>query len=238
MAKRRFPGGDPIGQRINLGEAGAKETSYEVVGVVGDVKYTGLTDAPHDQLYFSHLQQSLGGLIVLVRTVGDPAAMKPSVRKQVFAVDFEQPVRELQTMEETLSETLAQQRFNILLLGIFAGLALALTAVGIYGVIAYSVTQRQHEIGVRMALGAGQSDVLKLIVKLGLKLSLLGIAIGLVVAFAVTRIMATLLYGVTPTDLVTFTGTAVLLIFVAVLASVIPARRATRLDPIETLRQG
>jgi len=160
------------------------------------------------------------------------------VRKQVFAVDFEQPVRELQTMEETLSETLAQQRFNILLLGIFAGLALALTAVGIYGVIAYSVTQRQHEIGVRMALGAGQSDVLKLIVKLGLKLSLLGIAIGLVVAFAVTRIMATLLYGVTPTDLVTFTGTAVLLIFVAVLASVIPARRATRLDPIETLRQG
>jgi len=164
--------------------------------------------------------------------------MKPSVRKQVFAVDFEQPVRELQTMEETLSETLAQQRFNILLLGIFAGLALALTAVGIYGVIAYSVTQRQHEIGVRMALGAGQSDVLKLIVKLGLKLSLLGIAIGLVVAFAVTRIMATLLYGVTPTDLVTFTGTAVLLIFVAVLASVIPARRATRLDPIETLRQG
>jgi putative ABC transport system permease protein len=238
MAKRRFPGGDPIGQRINLGEAGAKETSYEVVGVVGDVKYTGLTDTPHDQLYFSHLQQSLGGLIVLVRTVGDPAAMKPSVRKQVFAVDFEQPVRELQTMEETLSETLAQQRFNILLLGIFAGLALALTAVGIYGVIAYSVTQRAHEIGVRMALGAGQSDVLKLIVKLGLKLSLLGIAIGLVVAFAVTRIMATLLYGVTPTDLVTFSGTAVLLIFVALLASVIPARRATRLDPIETLRQG
>ena len=238
MARRRFPQGDPIGQRINLGEAGSKETSYEVVGVVGDVKYTGVTEGPHDQLYFSYLQQGLSGLFLLARTIGDPAAIKPSVRKQVFAVDFEQPVRELQTMEETLSETLAQQRFNILLLGIFAGLALLLTAVGIYGVMSYSVTQRQHEIGVRMALGARRSDVLKLIVKFGLKLSLLGIAIGLIVAFALTRIIANLLYGVTPTDFVTFSGTAALLVLVAMLASIIPARRATQLHPTETLRQG
>jgi putative ABC transport system permease protein len=163
--------------------------------------------------------------------------MKPSVRKAVFTVDFEQPVRELQTMDETLADTLAQQRFNILLLSIFAGLALVLTAVGIYGVISYSVNQRQHEIGVRMTLGAQQSDVLKLIIKLGLKLSLLGIGIGLLVAFALTRIIANLLFGVTPTDFITFSGMAALLVLVAMLASIIPARRATRLDPTETLRQ-
>jgi putative ABC transport system permease protein len=237
MARRRFPGVEPIGQRINLGDAGDKETSYEIVGVVGDVKYTGLTDGPHDQLYFSQLQQSLGGFFLMAQTVGDPAAMKPSVRKAVFTVDFEQPVRELQTMDETLADTLAQQRFNILLLSIFAGLALVLTAVGIYGVISYSVNQRQHEIGVRMTLGAQQSDVLKLIIKLGLKLSLLGIGIGLLVAFALTRIIANLLFGVTPTDFITFSGMAALLVLVAMLASIIPARRATRLDPTETLRQ-
>jgi putative ABC transport system permease protein len=237
LARREFQNEDPIGKRINLGEQGEKESQYEIVGVVGDVKYTGLNASPKNQLYFSYLQQGLGGLFVFVRTSGDPASMKPAIRKQVFAVDFEQPVRELRTMEETLSETLAQQRFNVLLLIIFAALALTLTAVGIYGVIAYSVSQRSHEIGVRMALGAKRKDVSRLVVKLGLKLVAIGVVIGLFAAFALTRIIASLLYGVSATDPITFGLTAALLGGVALLASVIPARRATRVEPIVVLRQ-
>jgi putative ABC transport system permease protein len=237
LSRRLFPNENPIGKRINLGEQGASETSYEIVGVVGDAKYSGITDEVTNQLYFSYLQQPLSGLYVLLRTRADPAAMKVEVRKKIFAIDFEQPVRSLQTMEESLSEGLAQQRFNILLLSTFAILALVLTAVGIYGVIAYSVNQRKHELGIRMALGAQQSDVLKLIVKQGLMLAVFGVVIGLVAAFAVTRIIASLLYGVTATDPVTFIGTALLLTAVALLASFIPARSAAQVDPAIALRQ-
>lgn len=237
LSDRFFPNEDPIGKYINLGEDGSNDSLYQIVGVVGDVKYAGLTEEAGNQLYFPYLQQSLGGVLIFLRTSADPQAMKPAVRKKIFSVDFEQPVRELQTMEETLSDTLAQQRFNVLLLSIFAALALTLTAVGIYGVIAYSVSQRKHEIGIRMALGAKRKDVLTLVVKLGLKLVALGVVIGLFASFALTRIVASLLYGVTATDPITFAVTAALLCGVGLLASVIPARRAMRVNPIVVLRQ-
>ena len=232
-----FANDDPIGKSVNLGEEGSTDSLYQIVGVVGDVNYDGLTKPPVDQLYFSYLQQQLGGVILFMRTSADPEAMKAAVRKKVFSVDYEQPVRELATMDETLSDTLAQQRFNVLLLSIFAVLALVLTAVGVYGVISYSVSQRRYEIGIRMTLGAEKKDVLKLIFGLGLKLVALGVIIGLFASFALTRIVASLLYDVSPTDPVTFAVTAALLAGVALLASVIPARRAMRVNPIVVLRQ-
>lgn len=237
LSDRFFRNEDPIGKYLNLGEDGSNDSLYQIVGVVGDVKYSGLTDKPVNQMYFPYLQQALGGVLIFLRTSTDPQAMKAAVRKKVFSVDFEQPVRDFQTMDETLSDTLAQQRFNVLLLSIFASLALVLTAVGIYGVIAYSVNQRKQEIGVRMALGAKQKDVLTLVVKLGLKLVGLGVVIGLFASFALTRIVASLLYGVTPTDPITFAVTAALLCGVGLLASVIPATRAMRVNPIVVLRQ-
>lgn len=228
---------DPIGKYINLGEDGSQDSLYQIVGVVGDVKYAGLTEPAGDQLYFSYLQQSLGGVLVFMRTSADPEAMKAAVRKKVFSVDFEQPVRELQTMDTILSDTLAEQRFNVLLLSIFAVLALTLTAVGVYGVISYSVSQRRYEIGIRMTLGAQRKDVLMLILKHGLKLVALGVVIGVFASFALTRVVASLLYDVSPTDPTTFAVTAALLAIVALVASVIPARRAMRVNPIVVLRQ-
>lgn len=237
LSDRFFANQDPIAKYINLGEDGSNDSLYQIVGVVGDVKYAGLTEKAGNQLYFPYLQQQLGGVLIFLRTSTDPEAIKAAVRKKIFAVDFEQPVRELQTMDETLSDTLAQQRFNMLLLSIFASLALILTAVGIYGVIAYSVSQRKHEIGIRMALGAARKDVLTLVVKLGLKLVAVGVVIGLFASFALTRIVASLLYGVTATDPITFAVTAALLLVVGFLASVIPASRAMRVNPIVVLRQ-
>ena len=172
-----------------------------------------------------------------MRTSADPEAMKSAVRKKVFSIDFEQPVRDLATMDETLSGTLAQQRFNVLLLSVFAILALVLTAVGVYGVISYSVSQRRYEIGIRMTLGAEKKDVLKLIFGLGLKLVGLGIIIGLFASFALTRIVASLLYDVSATDPVTYAVTAALLAAVALIASIIPARKAMQVNPIVVLRQ-
>ena len=236
LADRFFPNDDPVGKYVNLGD-GSPDSSYQIVGVVGDVKYSGLTDQAANQLYFPYLQQTLGGVVIFMRTSTDPEAMKPAVRKKVFSVDFEQPVRELHTMNETLADTLAQQRFNVLLLGIFGALALSLTAVGVYGVISYSVSQRRHEIGIRMTLGAERKDVLKLIFGLGLKLVVIGVVIGLFASFALTRIVASLLYDVSATDPITFAVTAALLGGVALLASIIPARRATRVNPITVLRQ-
>jgi predicted permease len=237
LSDRFFANEDPVGRYINLGEEASKDSQYQIVGVVGDVRYDGLTKPAGDQLYFSYLQQSLGGMLFFMRTSTDPEAMKGAVRKKVFSVDFEQPVRELQTMDDTLSDTLAEQRFNVLLLSIFAVLALTLTAVGVYSVVSYSVSQRRYEIGIRMTLGAARSDVLMLILKLGLKLVALGLLIGMFAAFALTRVVGTLLYDVSATDPVTFGVTAALLGIVALVASVIPARRAMQVNPIVVLRQ-
>jgi len=162
--------------------------------------------------------------------------MSAAVRREVQALDRNQPIYNVSTMEQTLDQSLATQRLATTLLALFAGIALILAAVGIYGVMAYSVTQRTHEIGIRMALGAQRGDVLKLVVSHGMLLALLGVGLGLIAAFALTRLMASLLYGVSATDPVTFVGIALLLALVALIANYIPARRATKIDPMIALR--
>jgi putative ABC transport system permease protein len=172
----------------------------------------------------------------VVRTDVDPGSLAAAVRSAVWEIDRDQPVSNIQTMDDILADSLAQQRFSMLLLAIFAAVAMTLAGVGIYGVMSYSVAQRTHEIGIRMALGAQTSAVLKLAVGYGMKLVIVGIMIGLIAAFALTRVMSTLLFGVTATDPTTFTLISLLLIAVAALASYIPARRATRVNPITALR--
>jgi putative ABC transport system permease protein len=175
-------------------------------------------------------------MTLVVRTAGDPTNFTAAIRNAVSQVDKEQPISNIRTLDQRLSSSIAQQQFSTLLLGVFAAVALALAAVGIYGVLSYAVTQRAHEIGIRMALGAGQGDVLKLVVRHGMLLTLLGVAAGLAAALALTRLMTTLLFGVSATDPLTFGLIALLLLVVALLACWIPARRATKVDPMIALR--
>jgi len=173
---------------------------------------------------------------VVLRTEGDPTAVMASVRRAVVEIDPREVVYNVQTMNEVVSNSFAARRLSMMLLGVFAALALVLACVGIYGVISYLVGQRTHEIGVRMALGAQQNDVLRLIIGHGARMALVGVAIGIVAAMGLTRLMANQLFGVSPHDPITFAGVAVLLIIVAVAACYIPARRAMRVDPIIALR--
>ncbi|MDT5270150.1 MAG: hypothetical protein QOH49_2336 [Acidobacteriota bacterium] len=237
FAKRFFPGADPLGKRIVRGGGPSGSTRYEIVGVVGDVKYTGLASEAGSQLYFPYATQSITGSYFMMRTRPDPRTMYDAVRKAVYSVDSEQPVRGLRTMDEVLYESLSQQRFIMFLLNFFAGLALLLTAVGLYGLIAYSVTQRTHEMGIRMALGAKPRHVLMLVLNYGLKLAAIGTAFGLLAAFAGTRLISSLLYGVSATNPLIFLGASLTLLAVALLACLIPARRASRVEPIVALRE-
>jgi len=172
-----------------------------------------------------------------VRTVADPMSMVAAVRREIAAVDKDQPVHDIKTMEQLFAESISQPNFNMLLLSVFAAVALALAAIGVYGVISYAVTQRTHEIGVRIALGARRADVLKMVMRQGLVLALAGIAVGLIGAFALTRLMRTLLFEVSATDPVIFAGISLLLVVVALLACWLPAQRATKVDPLVALRQ-
>ena len=237
MARRFWPGEDPIGKRLGTGRIQRPEDWTQVVGVVKDVRQFELTAEPLPQMYLPYKQR---GFFVpedlVVKTDVDAASMAATVRNAVWEIDKDQPVSNIRTMEEILLESIARQRFSMLLLAIFAAVALTLAAVGIYGVMSYSVAQRTHEIGIRMALGAQTGAVLKLAVGYGLKLVIAGVVIGLIAAFALTRVMSTLLYGVTATDPTTFTLISLLLVGVAALASYIPARRATKVDPIIALR--
>ncbi|MDQ3252598.1 MAG: FtsX-like permease family protein, partial [Acidobacteriota bacterium] len=218
----------------------------EIVGVVAHVKHFGLDSASETikpQLYFAFnqipdkfLPQVAGRMNLVVRTASDPMSMSAAIRREVQALDRNQPIYNVSTMEQTLDQSLATQRLATTLLALFAGVALILAAVGIYGVMAYSVTQRTHEIGIRMALGAQAGDVLKLVVSQGMLLALLGVGLGLIAAFVLTRLMASLLYGVSATDPVTFVSIALLLALVALVANYIPARRATKIDPMIALR--
>jgi putative ABC transport system permease protein len=192
---------------------------------------------PKPQMYLSYVQAGFfAPRHLVVSTAVEPLGMAAAVRKAVWEIDKDQPISNIKTMEEVLSNSIARQRFSMLLLGIFAAVALVLAAVGIYGVMSYSVAQRTHEIGIRMALGARRSDVLKLTVGEGLKLVLIGVVIGLVAAFLLTRVMSSLLFGVGATDPTTFVTISLVLISVALLASYIPARRATKIDPMVALR--
>jgi len=234
MARRTWPGEDPIGRRISIGIG--PEALREVVGVVKDVKQSGLDADIAMQVYEPYPQQAWQSMFFVLRAESVPEDLSASARRAILDVDKDQPVFGIRTMDQILSGATAQRRFNMLLLCLFAAVALALAAVGVYGVIAYSVAQRTHEIGIRMALGAQRRDVLGMVARQGLPLAVMGIASGLAGAAAVTRLMTSLLFGVSATDPATVTATALLMAAVAALACYIPARRATKVDPMTALR--
>ncbi len=236
-AQRYWPGQDPIGKRLKPGATTSDIPWREVIGVVKDVRQNDFIAEPKMQMYFSHGQlKELAANSLVVRTSVEPMSLATSVRNAIWAVDKDQPVANIDTMDHIVSEAIARQRFSMLLLGVFAGLALVLAAVGIYGVMSYSVAQRRHEIGIRIALGAQRADVLRMTMKQGLKLVALGLLIGLASAFVLTRVMASLLFGISATDPATFASICVVLLGVAALANYIPALRATKIDPIVALQ--
>jgi putative ABC transport system permease protein len=234
MAHLFWPHQDPVGKRFAHDYQNPKWIT--IIGVVGDVREFGLNQRPIPEAYFPELAGNDSGLALVVRTSTLPLTEVTALRGVVHALDRELPVYDVGTMSQVVSESSEQQQFVALLLGLFAGAALVLASVGIYGVISYSVAQRTHEIGVRMALGAQQNDVLKLVVWRGMKLAAVGVAAGVVAALGLTRLMASLLYGVRSTDPSTFIAVSVLLIGVGLVACYIPARRATNIDPMEALR--
>jgi putative ABC transport system permease protein len=239
FANQYLKGVNPLGQKAviymkSLEES--KNTPSEIIGVVGDVRQMGLDTPAEPTVYWPHPELVISEMTIVVRTANEPLALVSAVRNELQQMDPEQPIAAISTMDELLAGTLSRSRFTMLVLGVFAALALILACVGIYGVIAYSVTQRTQEFGIRMALGANRGDVFRLVLGQGTRLTLLGIGLGIVAALIVTRLMATLLYGVSATDPLTFTAVALLLAVVALAACYIPARRATRVDPIVALR--
>ncbi len=231
LARHMWPNDDPVGKQLPLMGDG-----ITVVGVVGDTRHEGLSADVQSEIYVPLLQQGVPSMQLAVRTAADPVSMISAVRTQIADVDPEEPIYNVSTLEQTLSDSVAPRRFNMLLLGIFAGIALALSTVGIYGVMAFSVTQRTREIGIRMALGAEQRDVLELMARQALGVTLAGIVFGVAGAWALTRFLTSFLYGVQPTDLATFVVVPLALVGVSLLACYIPARRATKVDPMEALR--
>jgi putative ABC transport system permease protein len=235
LARRHFPNEDPIGKQFKLSKPTVQSPWRTIVGVVNDEKQDGLGAKVEHETYQTHLQNAQSQLTLIVRAATDPMSLVGAVREEIRALDRSLPLYDVQTMRVAIYESVARERFTTLLLIVFAALALTLASVGIYGVMSYSVTQRTHEIGVRMALGAQKADVLKLVVAQGGKLAAAGVAIGLVSAFALTRLMKTLLFGVSATDPVTFVAVALLLTIVALLACYVPARRAAKVDPMVAL---
>jgi putative ABC transport system permease protein len=207
-----------------------------IVGVVGNVRQEGITDAVTPEIYLPFSQMPMNGMTVMVRTTSDPLNVARALRSEVLAIDKNQPVHDVKTLGQRVDEAVAVSRSLMLLFTAFALLALILGAVGIYGIVSYSVTQRTHEIGIRMALGARAGNVLSLIMKNGLALVLTGIVIGVGGALMLTRFLTTLLFGVTPTDTGTFVVVSAIFFVIAILASLIPALRATRVDPLVALR--
>jgi putative ABC transport system permease protein len=237
FAEQHWPGEDALGKRVNFGGSGANNPKLTVVGIVGRVKMEGLNaESNRVQGYRPYRQAAWAGMMVVARTATEPASLSAAAREQVLAVDPDQPIFNVRTMEQIWDDSVARERLNTFLLGIFAGVALILAAVGIYGVMAYSVTQRTHEIGIRMALGAKPRDVLRLVVGHGLTLTVIGVVVGLVAAFILTRVMAGLLFGITARDPMTFMVISLLLTGVAIAASFIPAMRAMKVDPMVALR--
>ncbi len=237
FAKRFFPNGDAIGKRIRLGKLTSDFPWATIVGVVGDVRGFALDEPPEPTMYWPVAQiRATPSLAIVVRTENDPAALAPSARDAIAEIDGAQPIYDVQPLDQLVAKSLGQRRFTLMLMVLFGVIALVLSAIGIYGVMAFAVTQRTQEIGIRMALGASALDVLKMVVGSGMFLAAIGVAAGLIGAFALTRLMASLLFGVSPTDLVTFGLVTAGLLMVALLACYIPARRATKVDPLVALR--
>jgi putative ABC transport system permease protein len=236
MARKYWPDEDPVGRRISFEGTPENRRWREIVGVVGHVKHKSLEGESRVQYYIPHPQRPAPNMFLVVQAATEPASLTASVRAAVKTMDKDLPVYKVTTMERLVTDSMAQRRFAMVLFGIFAALALVLAAVGLFGVIAYTVTQRTHEIGLRVALGAQPSDVLRLVLGQGMLLALIGVGVGLVAAFALTRLMTSLLYGISATDPVTFIGIALLLVAVAMLACYVPARKAMRTDPMVALR--
>jgi putative ABC transport system permease protein len=238
FVRKFFPNEDPLGKRIKPGisTGETQPVMREIVGVVSDVRNRNLSSQLREGYFVPMEQIPINQMTLVVRTTNDPHSLITAVQNEVHSMDKELPVYNVKTMDEYISATVAAPRFNTTLLAIFATVALVLTIVGLYGVMSYSVAQRTNEIGIRMALGAQTHDVLRLIVSQGFKMVLLGLAIGLVGAFALMRVIASLLFGVTTKDPLTFIAVAALLAFVALLACYLPARRAARIDPLDALR--
>ena len=236
-AQHFWPGEDPIGKRLKPGSSASSRPWQEVIGVVKDVRQNDLIAPTKMQMYFNYRQlKNIPANALVVRTSIEPMSLAGSVRNAIWSVDKDQAVADIDTMDHIVAQAVARQRFSMFLLGFFATVALVLASVGIYGVMSYSVAQRTREIGIRMALGARRGDVLQMTVKEGLKLVGAGMLLGVGAAFILTRVMATLLFGISATDPITFVGISVVLLAVAILASYIPALRATKVDPIIALR--
>ncbi len=235
FARKNFPGEDPLGKRVIINMKDDNQPC-EIIGIVGDTKHMTLDAELQPISYWPHPELAYSGMTFAIRTKGEATAVAAAAREVIRNLDPEQPVADVRTMESLLGKSVARQRFNTLLLTIFAGVAALLAAVGIYGVMAFSVAQRTHEIGVRMALGAQKRDVLRLVLKRGMTLALSGVAIGVIASLALTRLMTTLLFDVGATDPLTFVGVPLLLALIALLACYLPARRAAKVDPMVALR--
>jgi putative ABC transport system permease protein len=239
FADKYLHGLNPLGQKAAIYMKSLSENELqpsEIIGVVGDVHQLGLDTTPEPTVYWPHPELVMSGMTILVRTANDPLSIASAARTALQQLDPELPLAGVATMDQLLADSLSRSRFTMLLLGIFSAVALVLAAVGIYGLIAYSVTQRTQELGIRIALGAQRRDVLRLVLAQGTRLTLLGVALGVFAALVLSRLLATLLFNVSATDPLTFAGVTALLAVVALLACFIPARRATRVDPIVALR--
>jgi len=236
MAKKYWPGQDPIGKRISLDGTDEAPNWVQVVGVVGHTRQDGIDQEGRAQLYVPYRQMAIPGLTLTLRSAGDPTQLVSAVRAAVREVDPEQPISRVQTMDELVNRDLGPRRFSMALLGLFAALALVLAAVGIYGVMSFDVARRSQEIGVRMALGAEASGVLRLVLSQGMRLTAVGVVLGVIGSLFLTRLINSQLYGVGAMDPLTMVAVVVILVSVAALASLIPARRATRVDPIVAMR--
>jgi putative ABC transport system permease protein len=238
VAQRLFPGTDPVGKRFTLGRLGTGDAPkwITIVGVVADTRLYGLANPARLEVYVPYLQLPPNGMVLLLKSAQEPATLVSAVRGIVASIDREQPVSRIATMQEVVNASVSTRRITLVLLGLFSGLALVLAAIGIYGVISYSVAQRAREIGIRMALGAQRGDVLRLVLAQGGKISIAGIAFGIAASLALTRLMDKLLYSVSSVDPPTIAVVAFALALIAMAASYIPARRTLRVDPLIALR--
>jgi putative ABC transport system permease protein len=236
MAKQFWPNQDAIGQRMRMGDRTANVPWLSIVGIVADVKEVDLTGQPKPVFYVPYLQSPQSSMAFVIRTAGDPSNIVSAAREQILAMDPNQPLYDIRTMEQVFSASTASSRFNVLLLSFFASIATVLALIGIYGVIAYSVNQRSHEIGIRMALGARRAQIINMIMGQAAILVLIGLGIGLLVASGLTRFLSSLLYDVKPFDPAVFLLVLIPLFVVALLASFLPVRRAIKVDSIAALR--
>jgi putative ABC transport system permease protein len=235
LVRKHFPNEDPIGQRLDVAMF-ENPTVTEIIGVVGNVRYDSLIDEAPPAVYFPHPELAYSFMTLVIRTDGDPTAIAPAVQREIRTLDPNQPVSDLRTMHQVMEEAVSRSRFNTLLLGLFAALATLLSAVGIFGVMNYSVALRTRELGLRLAIGAQPRQVLLLVLKQGLLLTLVGVGLGLAAAVGLTRLLSGLLFGVGALDVTTFTAISLLLVIVSLLACYLPARRAMKIDPMLALR--